>query len=107
MITFTLKEHSSSEHFVQIKQSEIISAEYEVFTDYHSYYDETCHCAKVLYVLSNGKALEVVIVSQLVDYKFNRETAEWDIPYEVPREDFIKFLKDSKNFDVTFIKWSK
>ena len=108
MIKFKLLDNTTSkEAFVQINPVHIVSSETVVDTDWVEELNSQCHLAYSTYHLVTGKQLQVCVVLPVTDYLYNRETDKWDIPHEIPREDFIESLTNSLNFNVTFIKWSK
>ena len=108
MITFNLLDNTTSkEAFVQINPLHIVSSETVVDIDLDEELNSQCHLAYTTYHLITGKQLQVCVVLPVTDYMYNRETDNWDIPYEITREDFIEYLNKDLNFNVTFIKWSK
>lgn len=108
MITFKLLDNTTSkEAFVQVNPVHIVSSETVVDSDWVEELNSQCHLAYATYHLVTGMQLQVCVVLPVTDYKFNRETDKWDIPHEIPREDFIESLTNDLTFNVTFIKWSK
>ena len=108
MLTFKLLDDTTyTETFVQINPAHIVSTETVVDVEWIEEVDLHCHVVYTNYELVTGMHLQVSIVLPVIDYSYNRETDKWDIPYEIPREDFVEFLKNGLNFNVVRINWGK
>ena len=93
MITFRLLDYTASnENIVQINPKHIVSIQCEIEYEHIDALGDYGYIAHTSYELVNGKQLKTAIIG--LDGTFDRNQ-------------FIDYVKNSLNFEVTYFKWSK
>lgn len=93
MITFKLLDDTTSkETVVQINPNHIVTVNHTIDTDYIEQLGCVCHLAYTNYEFVTGMQLNVCIVEPEQTFA---------------RDDFIDYVANGLNFNVTFINWSK